>query len=326
MTDENFDNNNSNSEEPEEELIEFEGEFEPTMAPVKAAIFGLIAVFFLYQFGGAVLTLLIFGLDFESADVNAVRLLTMAAQVLLILLPGLMFAKLVYDDVGRVIRFKMPDLKGLGLFILGFIILTPLLQSFLYIQNHLIEIAADSFPFVEMLKGMFDELDKLVGETYSRILSSNSFLESGFIVLVVAVTPAICEEVFFRGFVQKSFEQKIKPFLAALITAIFFGLYHFSPYGLIGLTALGLYFGYAAYKSDSLLVPVVLHFLNNFFAVTLYILFDAEEYMDASAPPPEDVSQYVYSFFFFLALFLLLIFGIKKYYHTLSLNNKGEEQ
>lgn len=325
MNEENFDNNEHEpEEEPQDDLQENnDDELEPTMNPVKAGIFGLITVFLLYQFGGAILTFAIFGFDFENANVNAVRLLTTGSQVLLILLPGLMFAKLVFEDVGRVIRIRKPDIVGLILFIVGFLILTPLLQCFLYIQNYIIEHIAQAFPVVDSIKSMLDQLDTMVEESYGQLLASNSFLESIFIVIVVAVTPAICEEVFFRGFVQFSFEQKMKPFIAAFLTAIFFGMYHFSPYGLIGLIALGLYFGYAAYMSDSIFVSMILHFLNNFLAISLYLMLDAEEYMDASSTGSEDILTYLFWFIFLSILFFLLIFGIKKYYHSISLNNSG---
>lgn len=322
------DNNNNTELEPENNQNQhYSGPSlqNPTMNPIKAAIFGLFAVFFLYQFGGAILTLLIFGFDFESADVNALRLLTTGSQVLLILLPGLIFAKLVFEDVSSVIRLKMPDWKGIGLFILGLIILTPLLQSFIYIQNYLLESLSNAFPILESIKALLDQLDKFVEQAYDKLLVSHSFFESSFIVFVVAVTPAICEEVFFRGFVQKSFELKMKPFGAMFITALFFGFYHFSPYGLIGLTALGLYFGYAVYKTDSIITSMLLHFLNNFFAILLYFMFESEDYMSASAVPSDGIGQYIISFIFLSALFLLLLFGIKKYYHSLSPTSNGEE-
>ena len=60
----------------------------PTMSPNKAAILGLIAVFFIFQFGGGLLALSVFGFDLNNADMNLMRLLTIGSQILFILFPG----------------------------------------------------------------------------------------------------------------------------------------------------------------------------------------------------------------------------------------------
>ncbi|MCB9248002.1 MAG: CPBP family intramembrane metalloprotease [Ignavibacteriales bacterium] len=50
-------------------------------------------------------------------------------------------------------------------------------------------------------------------------------------------------------------------------------MYHFNPYGLIPLILLGMYFGFAVYKSDSIIVAMILHFLNNFISIVAYFIF-----------------------------------------------------
>lgn len=137
---------NNNDENPE--II-------PAISPTAAAIFGLIAVFILYQFGGGILTLAIFGFDLKNADINALRLMQAAGQILFILLPALILTKFVYEDVSKIIRFKYPSLKEILIFLLGMAILIPLLQSFLYIQNFIIQKLAESAPFINNIKLFF---------------------------------------------------------------------------------------------------------------------------------------------------------------------------
>lgn len=300
----------------------------PAISPTAAAVFGLIAVFILYQFGGGILTLAIFGFDLKNADINALRLMQAAGQVLFILLPALVLTKFVYEDVTKIIRFKYPSLKEILIFLLGMAILIPLLQSFLYVQNFIIQQLADAVPFINSLKNMFDELDSMVEETYMSLLTQNSPMEAVLIVFIVAVVPAVCEEIFFRGFVQSSFEYKFKPFIAGLVTAIVFGLYHFNPYGLLGLIALGVYFSYATYKSNSIFVPAVLHFVNNFFAVFAFFIFGSEDFMKSDSIDPEGIEIYITSFIILLTFFSLFIFWVNKNYHKLSLKdplNHGQE-
>jgi membrane protease YdiL (CAAX protease family) len=286
----------------------------PLISPIAAAFLGLIGGFFLYQFIGGMLTLVIFGFDIENAPVNSLRLMTMAGQVLFILLPALLFSKWIYGDVSEIISVKIPKLIELTLFSVGIIILTPLLQSYLYIQNFFIERLAANSELVNSLKVFFDSLNELVEKTYGNLLKADSIPEMFLVVLVIAIVPAICEEVMFRGYIQRSFEFKMKPYWAAIVTAIFFGLYHFNPYGLLPLIILGLYFGFAAYISKSLVIPIVLHFLNNFGAVLLYFIVGDEELISTNVTDSEGLESNIFLFFMLTMIFTITIFVIKKYY------------
>ena len=310
----NPEDENKKEEEDSNGSVASRPQINPLISPIAAAIIGLVGGFFLYQIVGGVITLLIFGMDMKSAPVNALRLMTTGGQILFILLPALVFAKWFYEDVSTIIRIKIPRWEEVGLFILGIVILTPLLQNYLYIQNYIFEYLAKISPFVNQVKSFFDSLDKLVENTYGDLLSANNIFEGLFVVIVVSVVPALCEETMFRGFIQKSFEFKLKPFWAALITAVFFGAYHFNPYGLIPLIGLGLYFGFAAYTSNSIFIPMILHFLNNFAAVILYFVFGNDELINTTVESSVDLKSNVLVFTILLLAFISVIIFIKKYY------------
>ncbi len=109
--------NSSDASQRENFSEDVKPELTPKISPVKAGLIGLAGGFFFYQIFGGLLTVLIFGLSFEKADPNALRLITMAGQVLFILLPALIFSKIIYEDVTRVIRFRSAPLIEIGLFI-----------------------------------------------------------------------------------------------------------------------------------------------------------------------------------------------------------------
>ena len=286
----------------------------PLISPIAAAFLGLIGGFFLYQFVGGILTLVIFGFDLELVPVNSLRLMTVAGQVLFILLPALLFAKWIYGDVSDIISLKLPQYLELTLFSIGIIILIPLLQSFLYIQNYFIEYLAANSEMVNSFKNLFDSLNELVDKTYGNLLKADSIPEMFLVIIVIAIVPAICEEIMFRGYIQRSFEFKMKPVCAVLITAIFFGVYHFNPYGLFPLIVLGFYFGFAAYISKSLIVPIFLHFLNNFGAVILYFIIGDDELISTDVTDSTGLEANIFLFFLLVLLFTIVIFVIKKYY------------
>jgi hypothetical protein len=305
---------NSFSEESAPLQITPEQQFNPQISPIIAALIGLFGGFFLYQIVGGLLTLLIFGLDIENAPVNGIRLMTMAGQILFILLPALVFTKLFYDNPIKFLRIKMPNWKEVLLFTIGIAILTVLLQNYLYIQNYFFDLLAEKVPLINTLKDLLDQLNEYVEKTYGSLLKANNIYEAVLIVFVVAVIPALSEEAMFRGFVQRSFEMKMKPFYAALITAIFFGANHFNPYGLIPLIGLGLYFGFAAYKSGSIIIPIILHFLNNFTAVMLYFIFGDDELISATVKGPVELSSSLMMIIFMAILFGGILFAINKFY------------
>lgn len=311
---------NSNDEfkkliyETEQSEATLEQQFEPQISPVAAAFIGLIGGFFLYQIVGGLLTVLIFGFNVEDASVNGIRLMTMAGQILFILLPSLVLSKLFYTNLTKFFRLKLPNWRELLLFVSGLAVLIILLQNYLYVQNHLIDLAAENIPIIKTFKDLLDKLNEFVEKTYGNLLKANTILEAVLIVFVVAVVPALSEEMMFRGYIQRSFEIKIKPFYAALITAVFFGANHFNPYGLLPLIILGLYFGYAAYVSDSIVIPIILHFLNNFTAVMLYFVFGDDELISSTVKKPAELTSSVVTIFFMIILFVGVLFAVRKYY------------
>jgi len=289
-------------------------EITPKISPVKAAIFGLIIVFLIYQLGGGILAVAIFGFNLNNANMNLLRLLTIGTQILFILFPAILFSKAIYEDVTSIIRLKIPNPKEVGLLSIGMIILIPLLQEYLHVQNFIIVKLARSNLFIKGIKDFLDMLDKYVEQTYTQLLTGNNIWEIFLIIITVSVTPAICEEFFFRGFVQKSFEFKLKPFWAIFITAVFFGLYHFNPYGLIPLIIIGLYLGFAIYISDSIIVSIALHFLNNFISILAFLTFGDDELMQSNFVDLKNINIHLTWFVLLLVLFIGFVIFIKKNY------------
>lgn len=311
---EEFNNQNNEDEIVPVEPVNPLSHFKPKISPVIAAFLGLVGGFFLYQIIGGLLTLIIFNFDLKNASVNAVRLMTMGGQILFILLPALVLAKVIYEDVTSLLRIKFPSLKEIALFTIGIIIITLLLQNYLYIQNFCINELSKQYSFIKSAKTFLDSLNDMVEKTYGDLLAVHNPLDLILVVTVVSIVPALCEETMFRGFIQRSFEFKYSPFISALITAIFFGLYHFNPYGLIPLTGLGLFFGYAAYKSESILVPMFLHFLNNFAAVIFFIAFGKEDLINSAAAPQIDIKISLMGFAAFILIFIAYIVLVNNFY------------
>jgi sodium transport system permease protein len=80
--------------------------------------------------------------------------------------------------------------------------------------------------------------------------------------LTVAVTPAICEEALFRGFILNGL-RSMGAVPAIGISALLFGIAHASIYRLLPTMFLGIILGIVVWRTGSLLCAIVLHALNN---------------------------------------------------------------
>lgn len=109
------------------------------------------------------------------------------------------------------------------------------------------------------LMKMFPESAQNLEETFDVIVKSPFAL----VVFVIAVMPAIGEEIFFRGFLLGSLRHRYGAAWAIFLSALAFGAFHMSLVKLLTTGILGACFAYITYKSGSIFIGMFLHFLNN---------------------------------------------------------------
>jgi membrane protease YdiL (CAAX protease family) len=179
----------------------------------------------------------------------------MVSQFLFLLVPALLLIKLQHGSLRAAIPLRMPKPVETILVILCVISMQQVLEGYLFFQDQL-PLPGAVREFVETMKRMIEEAVKLLGE-------AQSVPELVYVVLVVAVTPAICEEIFFRGLVQENVSLASNPRMGFALTGIIFAMYHLNPFLLIPLTVLGIFFSYVRYRSQTIIIPIVAHFVNN---------------------------------------------------------------
>lgn len=96
-----------------------------------------------------------------------------------------------------------------------------------------------------------------------------------FNIFMIAVLPAIGEELLFRGVIQRIFTLMTKSnHWGVWISAILFSALHMQFYGFIPRMLLGVLFGYLLVWSGSMWLPIAAHFINNGFAVVAMYMID----------------------------------------------------
>ena len=94
-----------------------------------------------------------------------------------------------------------------------------------------------------------------------------------YALLAIAVIPAICEEILFRGYILRSFEKSWGIITAILVSGLFFGLFHLQAGNLIPLSTLGVVLATMTWLSGSIWPAIFAHFINNGMAVIIGINF-----------------------------------------------------
>ncbi len=92
-------------------------------------------------------------------------------------------------------------------------------------------------------------------------------------LFVIAVLPALGEELLFRGTLQPMLQRATgSPHRAIWLTAIVFSAIHVQFYGFVPRMLLGALFGYLYYWSGNISIPILAHFTNNGITVVLSYL------------------------------------------------------
>jgi uncharacterized protein len=272
--------------------------------PILFALLSLGIIFVLYQIIGGVLTLLLFGLKPTPENLTGYRLVTGLGQIFFIFVPTLVLVRAATFETKIFLRLSKPSLKPVLISIVSIISLEQMLQVFLAFQ--------EKIPFPVELKQIMEQFKQLFDELYKYLLSSSSPLELIFVVVIIALIPAISEEFLFRGLVQRSIEKSTSPMRAAVITGIIFGAYHFNPFSTIPLIAIGIFLGFLTMRTGSIWTSVIAHFVNNFLAcLTVYFHLD-DDYVGFGEASVMSNAMLLLTFWFFGLIFIVSVLYLLK--------------
>ena len=91
------------------------------------------------------------------------------------------------------------------------------------------------------------------------------------LILVMAVMPAIGEELLFRGFIMGTLKTKCKAWLTIAVTTFIFAAFHMSLIKLFTIGIVGLGLTWVTYKTGSIAASMCVHFLNNLMSVIISV-------------------------------------------------------
>ena len=134
--------------------------------------------------------------------------------------------------------------------------------------NNGIELPSFLASVEEMMRQM-EEQAKVLTERFLQTSSVGMMFANLF---VMALLPAICEEMMFRGWLQRVLGKSVNYHTAIWVSAFVFSAIHFQFYGFIPRMLIGAALGYLYHYTGSLWASILAHFVNNAAAVVIAFL------------------------------------------------------
>ncbi len=130
---------------------------------------------------------------------------------------------------------------------------------------------------ISLLMALISALMPSAMEEYTELVESSGMTQySPVWVIATLVLPPLVEETIFRGLILQYLRRAGACFIAAnLIQAVLFGIFHMNLVQGIYTAIFGFLLGYLAWRYDSLLVPMAMHAIFNFFGTAVVELENA---------------------------------------------------
>ena len=211
----------------------------------------------------------------QPLSVNELKWVQLIQTAALFLLPSLLMAFLWAKQPLEWLKLKS-ETRGYGLWAIFLMLMAlPAINLVGYFNQQM------SLPaFLEPLEQWMKTAEANAAHLTEQFLSVTTFGGLIINILLMALLPAVAEELTFRGVLQNLFEVKDETLkkkgnrvhIAIWCSAILFSAIHMQFYGFLPRMLMGALFGYALVWTGSLWIPILMHFTNNAMAVILYFL------------------------------------------------------
>jgi len=180
-----------------------------------------------------------------TADPSRVRLMLMLTQVFFIAAPALFIAWYTRCNLRETFSLRMPaPPHAIGALLLA-VSAWPVSTLIFQLQARLNGMdAAALAPFADL----------------ERLLTTGPLWA---IVLALAVVPAVCEEVLFRGLLTSGLRTKLSVLHTAIVVGLYFGFFHVLVEKLAVTILLGIVLTLVCIKTRSIFAAMLVHVANN---------------------------------------------------------------
>ena len=203
-------------------------------------------------------------------SVNALKFLQLFTSVGLFILPSLSFAYFT----GFQLQLSQKINRQTILLAIAIMLIANPFVAYLMQWNQSLNLP----DFLEVVQRWIEASEQKAMELTEVFLVMNSTGDLLINLFLIALIPAIGEELLFRGVLQQLFTKWTgEAHLAIFISAFLFSAIHLQFFGFLPRFVLGLVLGYMFYWSKNLWLPILAHFTNNAFAIIFNYHFVADK-------------------------------------------------
>ena len=265
----------------------------------------ILAVVFVYALYGADTLSSMMSLS-SGGTVNrgALQILLIVTSLGFFLVPPLLLSITEKKNPATFYGLKRPDFKLLGVVFLIMLVSMPIMELTAMLNQKMV-LPELLKPIEEWMKSKEDE----AMQTTLLLLKMNSIKELLMNLFMIALLPAVAEELMFRGGVQRTFSRWFNnPHVAIWTSAIVFSAIHMQFYGFVPRLLLGAGFGYIYYFSGNLWYAMLGHFLNNAYAVCAAWYMQKNNIPLSATDSPINIAWYGYTISFILTVLTFIYF------------------
>jgi membrane protease YdiL (CAAX protease family) len=173
-------------------------------------------------------------------------------QIGILLMPAILYTKFMGLDWRELFPLRRPTLKDTLMTLILTALVIAAIEGMVMLQQH------------------FLPLPQQIEAFYENLLKRDYWWQGLWQVVALALVPALCEELFFRGFIQGTMEGRYGVWLSMILTAVFFSLAHMNPWYFPYYFLLGLYLGWLRVWSGALTLSILAHLMNNLYSLFAY--------------------------------------------------------
>jgi membrane protease YdiL (CAAX protease family) len=247
-------------------------------------LLGLLGIFMIVTYAVSAIAIALSGLSIQQLGaqdwsnteyVNAMKTFQAISSFTIFLLPAVVFAFVVYSH-NPLYHLGLGRSASLTMYLLSVICM---LASF-----PLVSLLGDINHSIPLPQWMV-QLEKDTAKQMTAFLKADNVGQIIINVVVMALLPALGEELLFRGGLQNVMIRLFRnPWTGIILTAILFSALHLQFLGFLPRLFLGVALGAIYYYSGSLWVAIVAHFVYN--AVQVVGVSYAPEYIDKNPEIP----------------------------------------
>lgn len=181
---------------------------------------------------------------YRLIGIKDIRLMLVLNHTLLFIVPAIIYVIVTKCNIKETFRFKLLPLKDLIFVIMLGFICVPIMGFFGLLS---------SFFFKNNIGNLITSIS---GTPYLVLLA------------IIAIMPAITEEITLRGIVLSGYNSKSR-FKSALVIGLFFGIFHLDVQQFLYAAVLGFILAYTVRVTGSIFASMIMHFIINGTSITV---------------------------------------------------------